>query len=581
MRRDFDLTPLGHPAWWGALALLLINDNLFKGRGVIPAWLTGKLSDFAFLIVAPVLFAAIIPRRVPGRRTFAVAAVVALYVAADLSGAVSDVVVAAAARVGLHWRLWPDTTDLLALAVLPITVWLLRRPPATPAGVSAAVARRLGVQRERAGVVLGALACLATSSVPGNPHQPFLFNRTSAATDVRITWVLRKVDCSSTPEAVGAMLGPSDLDDPRTVTLTSGDVAALNGPPPAGMSPVGVCSVGAAGYTANGSYYSYGWNKNRCVAAILETPGATPVLMLTPPGWSVPDSGGFISCCDSSDPTTKCRPRLDTGQNAGDEAVSITGAAGALAFTLTQAGPHSNGPEVETPIQIAPIDPATIYARPEKANGCRETRDAFHAALDAASSCATDNDCRSVPALSLPGETETCAAYVNKNASTAALQSAEAQWSAMCQTNDDSCLMPLAAICKAGRCAEECAGVNLPPCPQNCSAYGSGNDICYSLYDGTCLDTTGQSCRCNQGKLICAPLPTVDPTCPIGCRPAGTVQPPTFALDAGAVDAAGDGGSQDGASIDAGAPIDAGAATDAGSAPDAGAANDGGSSDGS
>src|SRR3954468_1365619 len=70
MRRRFDLTPLGHPAWWAALALLLINDNLFKGRGVIPGWLAGKLSDFAFLIVAPVLFAAIIPRRVPGRRAF-------------------------------------------------------------------------------------------------------------------------------------------------------------------------------------------------------------------------------------------------------------------------------------------------------------------------------------------------------------------------------------------------------------------------------------------------------------------------------------------------------------------------------
>src|SRR3982751_6711179 len=129
MRRRFDLTPLRQPAWWGALALLLINDNLFKGRGVVPGWLAGKLSDFAFLIVAPVLFAAIIPRRVPGRRTFAVASVVALFVAADLSAAVSDAVVAVAARVGLHWRLWPDVTDLLALAVLPVTVWLLRRGP--------------------------------------------------------------------------------------------------------------------------------------------------------------------------------------------------------------------------------------------------------------------------------------------------------------------------------------------------------------------------------------------------------------------------------------------------------------------
>ena len=126
-RRVFDLTPLGHPVWWVSLALLLINDHLLKGRGVVPGWLAGKLSDVAFLIVAPTLLAALLPRRVPGRRAFAVGAVVALYAAADLSRAVSDAVVAVAARVGLHWRLWPDTTDLLALAVLPLTVWLLRR----------------------------------------------------------------------------------------------------------------------------------------------------------------------------------------------------------------------------------------------------------------------------------------------------------------------------------------------------------------------------------------------------------------------------------------------------------------------
>ena len=89
MRRRFDLTPLGHPIWWGALALLPVNDNLLKGRGVVPGWLTGKLSDFAFLVVAPVVCAALLPRRLPGRRTFAVAAVAGLFVAADLSRAVS------------------------------------------------------------------------------------------------------------------------------------------------------------------------------------------------------------------------------------------------------------------------------------------------------------------------------------------------------------------------------------------------------------------------------------------------------------------------------------------------------------
>ncbi|HEX7507234.1 MAG TPA: hypothetical protein VF550_10715 [Polyangia bacterium] len=42
----FDFAPLSHPLWWASLALLLLNDNLLKGRAVVPAWLTGKLSDF-------------------------------------------------------------------------------------------------------------------------------------------------------------------------------------------------------------------------------------------------------------------------------------------------------------------------------------------------------------------------------------------------------------------------------------------------------------------------------------------------------------------------------------------------------
>jgi hypothetical protein len=45
MSRTYD--PLRQPLWWGALALLLVNDNLLKGSGLAPAWLTGKLSDFA------------------------------------------------------------------------------------------------------------------------------------------------------------------------------------------------------------------------------------------------------------------------------------------------------------------------------------------------------------------------------------------------------------------------------------------------------------------------------------------------------------------------------------------------------
>src|SRR5688572_20873762 len=94
----FDFSPLHRPLWWAALVVLLVNDNLLKGGGEAPSWLTGKLSDFAFLLVAPVLLAAMLPRAVPRRRGVALAVVALVYAAADLSPAVSAAIVAAA-----HW----------------------------------------------------------------------------------------------------------------------------------------------------------------------------------------------------------------------------------------------------------------------------------------------------------------------------------------------------------------------------------------------------------------------------------------------------------------------------------------------
>jgi hypothetical protein len=65
------------------------------------------------------------------------------------------------------------------------------------------------------------------------------------------------------------------------------------------------------------------------------------------------------------------------------------------------------------------------------------------------------------------------------------------------------------------------------------------------MYDGdTCLNNTGLGCACNNGRLSCAPLPTVDPSCPLGCRPSGMVPPPTF--DAGAPQDGGHDGGNDG-----------------------------------
>jgi hypothetical protein len=516
-RRRFDLTPLGHPLWWVSLGVLVVNDDLLKGRGVVPGWLTGKLSDFAFLVVAPVLFACLLPLALRGRRVLATAAVVGLYVAADLSPAVSDGVVAVAARLGMAWRLWPDPTDLLALAVLPATIWLLRAPERA----RLPRARRPGL--ERVGVVVGAAACLATSAPPSYPHYPFLLNRTDAASDVQITWVLRRTDCSVTPTQLAATLTPGDLDDPRPITLASGEVANLSGPPPAGTSPVGQCEPGAgvAGRSAT------------CVAAILETPGASPVVMVTSTSWWQSADDGFISCGSSTDPTSSCRANLNPHVDPGPDAVSLVSSGGTPAFAVyapRAAAPIDGGlghigqvttdggtppdPPAAPRIWIAPIDLAALAARAPTDGACRATRDTYRAALSQ-SSCGTDADCQALVGPPIPGDPASCAAYVNRAVSADTISRLAQSWVDDCLTLGYGCAAPRPAACTNGTCTEVCPGVALPSCPPTCRSYDSTTDrVC--ITNGVCLDDSGESCTCATGTVQCSFAPAA-PGCPLSC----------------------------------------------------------------
>jgi hypothetical protein len=499
MRRRFDLAPLSHPIWWGSLALLIVNDHILKGRGLVPGWLTGKLSDFAFLVIAPVVLAALIPRALPCRRVLAVGAVAGLFAAAKLQPGVSDAIVELLARAGVRWRLWPDATDLIALAVLPIAAWLLARAPRPPDD-RRAPRRRAAV--ERAGVVVGALACVATSGTMPvhSDHTPFLLNHTAGAADVRITWLLHEVDCGADPEALAATLGPSDLDDPLPVSLMSGETASLSGPPLPGTSPVGRCERAVVG-SSDGA----------CVGAILEAPGAAPVLMVTTPTWSL-----------EGPPT--CAPTLSAGQDPGPDAVSLTLRNGARAFTVSDTGRGM--------IRLAPVDVTAIAARPASPDGCRPTRDAYRT-LAQSTACAADTDCQALPAAPVPGEASLCTLFVNDSVSADAIAMLKTRWStAKCLVAaTPSCLPPLAPVCRGGACVEACAGIMLPYCPPGCGAYSSyPNGVCGVIEEQcddrgcrgghpTCLDTEGQRCACSGDAVTCAPVPVVDPSCPVGCRP--------------------------------------------------------------
>jgi outer membrane protein assembly factor BamB len=152
-----------HPAWAAALATLVTNDWVLKGSGLLDPIITGKLSDFAGMVVAPALFAALIgarTRRGLFRCHVAVGAafgllklVPALPLACERLGAV----------LGVPLSIRCDPTDLIALPLLVVSF----RSSARANGVVEAWKR---VATAAAGAI-GLLACVATSMPPPRPPQ--------------------------------------------------------------------------------------------------------------------------------------------------------------------------------------------------------------------------------------------------------------------------------------------------------------------------------------------------------------------------------------------------------------------------
>ena len=158
--RDQVRAALTHPLWLVALAVLVLNDHVLKGAGILPEWLTGKLSDVAGLVVAPALVAFAL--RLRGRAALLVAhvAVGAVFSAINLWPAAARAVEALTALGPVPWRIVTDPTDVLMLPALVASWRLLTRPaPARPVAWWPAVRRWGG----RLAFGAGALACMATS----------------------------------------------------------------------------------------------------------------------------------------------------------------------------------------------------------------------------------------------------------------------------------------------------------------------------------------------------------------------------------------------------------------------------------
>lgn len=179
--------PLGeavHPVTLAAVALLVVNDWLLKPR-FGPGLVTGKLSDLAGLVFAPVVLSAAIglvlhaaarlgarvdPSLSRRRLAACTLATGAVFAAVKLDAGAARALAQLISLLGRPAAIYLDRSDLLCLPALAIAWWIgrdeLRR---VPLGRAAAI-HRLGVPAaaaladvRRAGAPAARLAALATA----------------------------------------------------------------------------------------------------------------------------------------------------------------------------------------------------------------------------------------------------------------------------------------------------------------------------------------------------------------------------------------------------------------------------------
>lgn len=145
-----------------ALVVLVANDHWLKGSALLPAWLTGKLSDFSGLFLFPVLVFVVVRPWARARRerlaTVAAFGTASVFTAVKLIPSVNAWINACVASVVL------DPTDLIALPMtLAARRWLCReRGGRAEAGTLA-----------RATALLATLlACVATAPPPSSRGYP-------------------------------------------------------------------------------------------------------------------------------------------------------------------------------------------------------------------------------------------------------------------------------------------------------------------------------------------------------------------------------------------------------------------------
>jgi hypothetical protein len=153
------LRALAHPGSVLALVVLVLNDHLLKRAW--PGWFTGKLSDVAGLVVAPLLLAAVLALvRAPRSLPVSLAATGAGFVFCKTSDIGAAVTSSVWSLFGTPTMIRADVTDLLALPALYAAWWIHRTArDAVGSGWRRTVTAAVGA----ALLPIGVLATAATS----------------------------------------------------------------------------------------------------------------------------------------------------------------------------------------------------------------------------------------------------------------------------------------------------------------------------------------------------------------------------------------------------------------------------------
>ena len=243
------LHALAHPLWWVAVIVLVVNDHLQKAALPDLGLLTGKLSDVAGLIVAPMLLAVLLRAR--SRSAVAACHLVtgAVFAAINVSALAAGWFEMATALSPWPWAIMVDPTDLLALPALLLSWQVL----------GAAARQDANAARQRfatASVLPAALACMATSPTepPIDPPPPgfgsfeaelLIGNDTPREQVVRIRPLKEtvRVDCDAARAATGfaftrALFGPA-----RSFIVQANGLVPVFGSPSSVEASVAGCRV--------------------------------------------------------------------------------------------------------------------------------------------------------------------------------------------------------------------------------------------------------------------------------------------------------------------------------------------------